>query len=164
MANSSYYPHGGPAKFSYTEDFKDKFQTTGRKAYLNVNLQGYFGANINSSNGIKALENLKMQYEKAREAENRFIAEHQLLINGERTSNGSWSDIIIAINEFYSTREVFERNIQLLKQRDETGGAYNNALRFLPTYIEKAAEEIFANRKWVRMRPDTLMNKLLKRG
>lgn len=164
MANSSYYPHGGPAEFSYTEDFKDKFQTTGKKAYLNVSLQGHFGANVNLSNGIKALENLKMQYERARQAENRFIAEHQLLIDGQRTSNGSWSDIIRAINEFYSTREVFERNIQLLKQRDETGGAYNNALRFLPTYIEKAAEEIFANRKWIRMRPDTLMNKLLKRG
>lgn len=158
-----YYPYGGPSKFSYTQDFKEKFQSTGAKAYLNVNLKGFFGANINSSSGIRALANLKEQYLRAREAENRFIAEHNLLING-KVSNGSWKDIITAINEFYSTKEVFERNIQIIKQRDENGGAYANALRYLPTYIEDAAEEIFKNRRWTKMRPDTLMYKILHDG
>lgn len=164
---SGFFPDGGPAKYSYTEDFGDRFGKTGRLAYLNVSLQGAFGAGIQSKNGIKALNNLKAQYERAREAENRFIAEHNLLItegNSKRASNGSWHDIITAINEFYSTKEVFERNIQIIKQRSENGGGYSNALRFLPTYIKQAAEEIFKNRKWVNWRPDTLMNKILTLG
>lgn len=139
MANSSYYPHGAPIRFSYTDEFHEDFHKTGKQAYQNVNSRSFAFAKgfNNSSAAIISLDNMIIA---SRQAEKNFLTRHGF----DNKATDNWSDLITGMNLIFSKESVFKRNIQIIQQVAEgTSNYYQDITGFFSGYVQSAAREYF---------------------
>ena len=139
MANSSYYPHGGPAEFSYTSDFYDKFKKTGIQAYHNINARSLeFDTGFRQSSA--AIVSLDIMIKAARDSEKAFLARHGF----QNKATDNWSDLITGMNLIFSKEGIFKRNIQLIQQvATKESNYYQDITGFFSGYVQTAARDYF---------------------
>lgn len=138
---ASFYPHGKPGWYSYTEWFTVVGHDTARKSENNTKYPG-----LNSDNGrgviVKALWNLRALIEGARAAELAFIADTDININDPNNAR----DIFRTINLILNSKQTFERGLQYMKnlanstnvQKDQM---YRDVSRYFAYYLDVAIKK-----------------------
>jgi len=108
--DSSFYPHHGPSKYSYTSAFgQNNREKTAAQAKANT---AYSGVATQAGNKFKILFNLKILIDGARSAEAAFLAS-----TGIDLSNGVTAKKLFEnFNLILGSKEVFERNLALISQ------------------------------------------------
>jgi len=160
MANSSYYPHGGPAEFSYTEDFHQRFGETGQEAHNNLAARS-FAFSSGFRNGDAAIMNLNAMIQIARASEQNFLIRHGF--GSHATDN--WSDLITGMNLIFSREGVFKRNVQIIQQvAEKKSNSYQDITGFFSSYVQSATREVFRQRGLNIIVDEQLMKEILQKA
>lgn len=137
---SDNYPHGGPNEYSYTTGFYEYRPTTGKKAINNLVQPALAFSNVIANPAL--MTNLDAIIAQARKSELQYLNNHGFKIG----NYADWSNLVIGVNEILSTSEIFERNIQLLKQYVDTTNTrtkdYRDMFSLFGDYIRTAAGKI----------------------
>ena len=137
---SDNYPHGGPNEYSYTTGFYEYRPTTGKKAINNLVQPALAFSNVIANPAL--MTNLDAIIAQARKSELQYLNNHEFKVG----TYADWSDLVIGVNEILSTSEIFERNIQLLKQYVDTTNTrtkdYRDVFSLFGDYIKTAAGKI----------------------
>lgn len=134
--DTSFYPHHGPSKYSYTSDFDgDNRHTTALQAIANTS---YSGLATQAGNKFKILFNLKLLINGARSAEMAFLASTGIDLSQGVTAKKLFENFNLILN----SQEVFERNIALIKQisKDKTTEIEDPSKYFF-SYLQDAIQE-----------------------
>lgn len=132
----SFYPHHGPSKYSYTSDFDDDNRhKTALQAKTNTS---YSGLATQAGNKFKILFNLKVLINGARSAESAFLSSTGIDLSEGVTAKKLFENF----NLILGSREVFERNIALIKQisKDKTTEIEDPSKYFF-SYLQDAIQE-----------------------
>lgn len=137
------YPHGGPAEYSYTSLFRNHFIKTGAEAWQNIQAarDGAFGTINKEGNAGKAIDELERMIDIAYKGEVAFLANHQIKDPGK-----NWGELISDLNSILSTKEAFERNIQLLSKltnNDESVKNYQDVSVYFKDKLQHSIEESY---------------------
>lgn len=139
---SDNYPHGGPNEFSYTSSFYDYRPKTGMEAMGNL-MAPSFGS-LNPSINPQIIINLDGLIDRARQQELDYLNRHGFKLG----NHADWGSLITGINRILSTSEIFERNIQLLKQyvdsEDSMTKDYRDITSLFGNYVQTAANQIIS--------------------
>ena len=135
------YPHGGPAEYSYTSLFRNHFVKTGGEAWQNIQAakNGAFGTINSQRNAGKAIDELQRMIDMAYRGEVAFLANHQIKDPGK-----NWGELIEDLNTILSTKDAFERNIQLLTKLandDKSVKSYQDVSVYFKDKLQQAIEE-----------------------
>lgn len=134
------YPHGGPNEYSYTSGFRDFRETTAEEAVSNLVQPALKFSDVIQNPQI--MTNLEEVIAKARQQELTYLNNHGFKLD----IYADWSMLIRGVNEILSTQEIFERNIQLLKQyndtQDKTTKDYRDVTSLFGDYIKTAANQL----------------------
>lgn len=136
IQKSSYYPHGGPSKYSYTSSFGDDNNRgkTAAQAKMNTN---YAAIATKAGNKFKILFNLKLLINGARDAELKFLA-----ATGIDVTSASAKDIFLNINTILNSQDLLKRNLDMFEQLSR---GVNNELidpsKFFFSYLQEAFEK-----------------------
>lgn len=136
---SDNYPHGGPNEYSYTSSFIDYRAKTAGEAIDNLVQPTMSFSNVITN--PKIMTNLDDTIAKARKQELTYLKNHKFKLNNQ----ASWGQIITGINEILSTSEIFERNLQLLKQyvsHTNDTKEYRDITSLFGEYIQTAANQV----------------------
>ena len=116
--DTSFYPHHGPSKYSYTSAFgaSNNREKTAAQAKANT---AYSGVAAQAGNSFKILFNLKLLINGARSAEMAFLASTGIDLSQGATAKKLFENF----NLILGSKEVFERNIALIKQLSTVGKA-----------------------------------------
>lgn len=143
---SSFYPYGGPAIYSYTEEFKQEHSTTGKKAYRNTS---YSGLHEKKDVPDQALIELEALIQGARAAEVAFLA-----ATGVDLSQGANAKTIFeSINEILNSQKTFERAVNYMKKihnakkDNQKVDPYREVTKLLDTYVDNAIKIELKNAK-----------------
>lgn len=132
----TFYPHGKPSSYSYTQHFLDVGHDTAGKAVANTEYPG-IGSQSHSI-VIKALMNLKSIMNAARAAELAFLRD-----TGIDLKNPNASNIFRHMNEIFNSKQTFERGLQYMRsiaqsgKNMEKGEMYRDVSRYFGTYLRK---------------------------
>ena len=138
---SSFYPHGKPHIYSYTERFITVGNDYFREAEANTKYP-----EINAFGGeqvvIKALFELQSLINGARAAELAFIADTGMNINDPNSAK----EIFNNINKILNSKSTFERGLAYLKKlsMNKTGKKdeiFRDVSRYFATYLNNAVKE-----------------------
>lgn len=136
--DTSFYPHHGPSKYSYTSAFgaANNREKTAAQAKANT---AYSGLATKAGNKFKILFNLKVLIDGARSAEMKFLAD-----SGIDLTNGDNAQAIFKnFNLILNSKKLFERNLKILEQLSKKGeGKLIDPTKFFHTYLLKAIDEI----------------------
>lgn len=137
----SFYPHGKPNIYSYTERFIEVGHDYYRKAEENTKYPG-----LNAFGGeqvvIKALYELQALIDGARAAELAFINDTGMDINNPNSAK----EIFDNINKILNSKSTFERGLAYLKKlsRNKTGKKdeiFRDVSRYFATYLNNAVKD-----------------------
>ena len=135
--DTSFYPHHGPSKYSYTSAFgaSNNREKTAAQAKANT---AYSGVAAQAGNSFKILFNLKLLINGARSAEMAFLASTGIDLSQGATAKKLFENF----NLILGSKEVFERNIALIKQlsTDKTTKIEDPSKYFF-SYLQKAIAE-----------------------
>ena len=152
------YPHGGPAEYSYTGLFKNHFIKTGAEAWQNIQAarNNAFGTINEKGTAGKAIDELERMISMAYKGEVAFLANHDIKDPGK-----NWGELISDLNSILSTKEAFERNIQLLTKLSENSEFvknYQDVSVFFKDKLQNALEESWDS---LHIGPDTDLSTIL---
>lgn len=136
--DTSFYPHHGPSKYSYTSAFgaDNNREKTAIQAKANT---AYSGLATKAGNKFKILYNLKVLIDGARKAEMNFLAESGI----DLTAGNNAQAIFKNFNLILNSKQLFERNLRILEQLSKKKeGKLIDPTKFFHTYLSKAIEEI----------------------
>ncbi len=152
------YPHGGPAEYSYTSLFREHFAKTGAEAWQNIQAarNGAFGTINDKGTAGKAIEELDRMINMAYKGEIAFLANHNIKDPGK-----NWGELISDLNSILSTKEAFERNIQLLTKlanNSKIVKSYQDVSVYFKNKLQNAIEESWGN---LNIGPNTELSTIL---
>lgn len=143
---SSFYPHGKPGYYSYTERFLEVGNDTKAQARANTKYPGLGG----KRNGIvtnKALTNLQILINAARAAELAFLNDTGINLEDPNASN-----IFRNINKIFNSKETFERGMNYMKSMAQSGKKgmrddemYRDVSRYFSFYLRKTLKAQLKN-------------------
>lgn len=155
-----WYPHDKPVIYSYTSAFTEKESLHGSEAKEHIDAQkNLVGASVSDDGKTgQAIVELNRMIGMARAAEQQFLAKYGFINVGN-----DWNALITGINLILSTKESFERNVQLLKQytdNDDNTKEYQDVALYFKKYLQTAIyEEIDVN---VNESAYTILNRAVK--
>ncbi len=160
--DTSFYPHHGPNKYSYTSAFgaSNNREKTAAQAKANT---AYSGVATQAGNKFKILFNLKILINGARSAEMAFLSATGIDISQTTTAKKLFENFNLILN----SKAVFERNIALIKQlsKDKTTEIEDPSKYFF-SYLQKAIQECglaenFNIRKSTKVQLEKFIDKVL---
>ncbi len=133
----SFYPHGKPACYAYTNNFLVVGHDVAGVSYANTLYPGLYGSRRMSVTN-KALANLQTIINMARAAELAFLKD-----TGINLENPNASNIFHKINEILNSRYTFERGLQYMKNiansdKDTAKQIYKDASQYFGECLKKA--------------------------
>ena len=157
---SSFYPHHGPKKYSYTSDFFDYRPKTGVQAKSNT---AYPNIGNEKRTHIKALINIQRMMVGARAAEMTFLAETGI----DLTNANNAKTIFNLFNKILAAEDQTSRALQYLKQLStsrskirDTDKTYREVSRFFTYYLEKSLQKhLYGTHFNVAERTDTQLER-----
>lgn len=161
---ASFYPHGKPEYFSYTEHFMEVGHDYEGAAKANTAYPG-LGSESRSITS-RALENLQMLINSARAAEVAFINDTGLNLNDPNSAK----EVFKIMNTIFNSQDTFNRGLNYMKRLAEVGRVdekehtYREVSSYLSTYLrqqitEKISQKGFA-KKVLLMSPDQVKNEV----
>lgn len=134
----SFYPHGKPGYYAYTEHFVEVGNDRAGKAKGNTIFPGL---NNNQEGAIvkKALQNLQNIINGARAAELAFLN-----ATGINLKDPKAADIFRNINEIFNSKQTIDRGLQYMKKLASSGKdaekeqMYRDVSRYFAFYLDKA--------------------------
>lgn len=116
LESSSFFPVGGPAQWSYTNDFYMTYPETGKDAKLNVGriptLVVYHNAVATTGRAVETLNNL---INIAQAAEMSYLSHHHLTCGNPN----DWTELLTGFNKILSTEAAFKYAVEQITKVDE---------------------------------------------
>lgn len=134
----SFYPHGKPGYYAYTERFVEVGNDTVGKAKANTMFPG-LGGSQEGAIVKKALQNLQSIINGARAAELAFLSATGINLKDPRAA-----DIFKNINEIFNSQQTIDRGLQYMKKLAASGKdaekdqMYRDVSRYFAFYLDKA--------------------------
>ena len=136
---SSFYPHGKPGFYAYTQYFVDEFG--GKTGHLAISNTQYPGLNADAGKSVivKALWNLQALIQGARAAELAFIADTDININDPNSA----SEIFRSMNLIFNSKQTFQRGLDYMRSlanpanKGEKDKMYRDVSRYFASYFDK---------------------------
>lgn len=132
----SFYPHGKPGYYAYTNKFLSVGHDTAGAAISNTEYPGI--NSVGHSVTLKALINLRELMNAARSAELAFLRDTGINLDDPNASN-----IFRSMNEIFNSKETFDRGLQYMKTIANAGKdmekkqMYRDVSRYFGTYLKQ---------------------------
>jgi len=143
LMDNSFYPHGKPGYFAYTKHFVEEFgYDTGYLAKQNTSYPGLNGED-NQYMINRALKNLDILKQGARDAELAFIKDTGIDLKDPNSSK----DIFNSINKIFNSKETFERGMKYMKElanpdkKHKKDQMYRDVTRYFASYLGDAVHD-----------------------
>lgn len=158
---ASFYPHGKPFYFSYTEHFMDVGHDNEGEAFSNTQYPG-LGGRQGGEVTNKALANLQSLIDAARAAEVAFLNDTGINLKDPNASN-----IFRNINKIFNSKDTFNRGLQYMKsiansgKNMDKGEMYRDVSRYFGTYLKKTLKtnlKKFLKQDIIKMSPGQIQN------
>lgn len=133
----SFYPTGGPSKYSYTNTFGDHLNRgqTADEAKANTTYPGLVEPSVHK---FQVLYNLEVIMKDARKAELAFLRDTGIDISSEKITQQIFSNFNLILN----SKQMFNRNLEILKSISENKNAkLIEPTKYFHTYLNQAIRE-----------------------
>lgn len=166
MSNYKPFPFPPSENYSYTTEFQNMFPRPGAVAEQLFSLKSSLFSAPPTSNS-KIVLNLKGLADASKAAEQSFLNEYF----GKGITSNNWGDLIKGFNLIFSTKDIFERNLNLIKQVSEGNkNTYTQIESFFSTYLDKATKEVLGQYRITKLEQineaeiDKLMNRIVQKA
>lgn len=132
------FPFPPSQEYSYTTEFQEMFPRPGAVAEGLFSIKsGILSAPINSNS--KVIVNLRELASASKTAEQSFLNSYF----GKDITTNNWGELIKGFNLIFSNKDIFERNLNLIKQVSEGDrNTYTQIESYFSTYLTKATKEV----------------------
>ena len=154
MGTSSFYPHNGPSKYSYTADFANssyKYHGSGKQRFYKTALQATMNLKFEAqnlydmSNNVEVLNNIQALIDAERSSELNFLSRYGLPNPGN-----DWGKLIKTFSLLFEDEQVFNLNLEKIRQvqdKQHDRKIFQQYEKFFTTYLQGAMHEYIMKHK-----------------